>query len=84
MHGIMELLQISHATYTADLSLSERSELIEQFTTNPTDCMIFISSYAVHGVGLSNRGQREQAIGRQREKTIGMQREQAIGSQRLL
>lgn len=81
LHGILQLLNISHCTYTADLSPDARSDLVNKFTTNPSNHMVFVASYTVGGVGLNlqslshhaidfdapeNRGQREQAIGRQR------------------
>lgn len=81
LHGILQLLRISHCTYTAELNPDARSELVSNFTTKTNEYMVFIASYAIAGVGLNlqslshhaidfdapeNRGQREQAIGRQR------------------
>lgn len=81
LHGILQLLKISHCTYSSELSADARSDLVHDFTTKPNEFMVFIASYSVGGVGLNlqnlshhsidfdapeNRGQREQAIGRQR------------------
>lgn len=75
----LQVLRIDSAIYTADLTSSERQDLVWKFTQDPKGCRVWVGSYAVGSVGLNlqamcnhsinfdsplNDGQAKQAIGR--------------------
>jgi len=81
LHACLQALRISNACYSSELSHSERSELVNAFTTQQNSCHVFVGGFNVGSVELNlqtlcnhciefdsppNKGIQDQAIGRLR------------------
>lgn len=79
IYAVLQVLKVSCALYTSNLSTEQRHYQVQRFTKDPNDAMVFIASYFVGSTGLNlhhlchhvilfdsahNQGALEQALGR--------------------